>query len=172
MLRNLADLARVFATLSLISIGGGSAVIAEMQRQVIAHNWVTPREFLDFYAIARSAPGPGMQLVTLIGWRVAGWAGALVASVAMFLPSGLLVYLVTTVWGRLPESRWKQAITKGLAPLAVGLTLASVVTLLRSADHPLVAAATSLVCALALMSTKVSPLLLLALIGAAYVVAG
>src|SRR5438128_14396 len=45
MERPLLDLARVFAVLSLMSIGGGSATIAEMQRQVVAHHWLTPREF-------------------------------------------------------------------------------------------------------------------------------
>jgi chromate transporter len=172
MLRILLDLARVFGMLSLVSIGGGNAVIAEMQRQVMSHHWATPREFLDFYAIARTAPGPGMQVVTLVGWNAAGWMGAIVASVAMFLPSGLLIYLVTTIWGRLPESRWKQAILKGLAPLAVGLTFASVLTLLNSSDHPVRSAATAAACAAILLATRVNPLVPLTAAGALYLVAG
>lgn len=172
MTRTLLDLARVFATLSLISIGGGSAAIAEMQRQVLAHHWLTPREFLDLYAIARSAPGPGMQLVTLIGWRVAGLAGAVVASVAMFLPAGVLVYGAGSIWGRLPDSRWKRALTRGLAPLSVGLTLASAVTLARSADHPAMAAAVAAACAAVLLAVRLNPLVLLALAGAGWLILG
>jgi chromate transport protein ChrA len=71
-----------------------------------------------------------MQLVTPIGWQAAGWLGA------MFLLSGLVVYLVTSVWGRLAESRMKQAVMQGLAPIAVGLTFSTVLALLHSADHP------------------------------------
>jgi chromate transporter len=172
MAKTLIDLARVFSLLSLLSFGGGSATIAEMQRQVLLHHWATPRQFLDFYAIARTAPGPGMQLVTLLGWHAAGWLGALVASIAMFLPSSLVVYGVTSVWGRLGESRMKQAIMKGMTPIAVGLTLSTVVTLLRSADHPVIAAATAAVTALVLMATAVNPLLPLGVAGALYLALG
>src|ERR1700758_4835669 len=130
-MKTLIDLARVFSVLSLLSIGGGSSTLAEMQRQVVLNHWATAREFLDFYAIARTAPGPGMQLVTLIGWHAAGWRGAIVASIAMFLPSGLLVYLVTSIWGRLADSRGKQAILRGLAPISIGLTFSAALALLR-----------------------------------------
>ena len=170
MTRTLIALAQVFAVLSLLSVGGGNAVLAEMQRQVVDHGWVTPRQFLDFYAIARAAPGPGMQVVTLIGWHTAGWAGAAVATLAMFLPSGLLVYLLTSAWGRIGQSRWKQAIEAGMAPIAVGLTLASVVTLVRSSDQPLAAAATAIACAALLLWVKVNPLVPLTVAGALYLV--
>ena len=172
MPKTLIDLARVFSVLSLLSIGGGSATIAEMQRQVVLNHWATAREFLDFYAISRTAPGPGMQLVTLIGWHAAGWPGAIVASIAMFLPSGLLVYLVTSVWGRLAESRSKQAIVQGLAPISIGLTFSTVFALLRSSDHPVAATLTAAAVTAVLLATKVNPLVPLTAAGALYLVFG
>jgi chromate transporter len=172
MPKTLIDLARVFSVLSLLSIGGGSSTIAEMQRQVVLHHWATAHEFLDFYAIARTAPGPGMQLVTLIGWHAAGWSGAIVASIAMFLPSGLLVYLVTSIWGRLAESQGKQAIMHGLAPISIGLTFSAVLALLRSSEHPVTAALTATAAAAVLLATRVNPLVPLAAAGVLYLVLG
>src|SRR6201981_661610 len=91
--KTLLTLALVFAPLSLVSIGGGPSAIAEMQQQaVVAHQWMSQREFADLFAIARVAPGPGTLLATLIGFSAAGWLGALVVSLAFFLPSSLLVY--------------------------------------------------------------------------------
>lgn len=172
MTRPLIDLARVFALLSLLSFGGGNSVLAEMQRQVTALGWVSPREFLDFYAIGRAAPGPGMQMVALIGWHVAGWAGALVAATAMFLPSSLLIFAVTAVWGRLPDSPGKQAVQQGLAPIAVGLTLAGAVALLRTSDDPPRTIATALICGAILLKTRVNPLFLLVPSAALFLVIG
>src|SRR3982750_2972031 len=51
-------------------------------------------------AIYRGGPGPGSTLATLIGWKAAGWRGALVVSLAFFLPSSLLIYGVGRVWNR------------------------------------------------------------------------
>jgi len=80
-LRTLLALTLVFAPLSLLSIGGGAALLAEIEHQSVAvHAWTTQREFADLFAISRAAPGPGTMLSTLIGWKVAGFAGALTAT--------------------------------------------------------------------------------------------
>jgi chromate transporter len=121
----LATLALVFAPLSLVSIGGGASAIAEMQHQaVVVHQWMTQREFADLFAIARAAPGPGTLLATLIGFSVAGWLGALIVSLAFFLPSALLAYGAVSIFNRWRGSAWHGAIEAGLAPIAVGLVLA------------------------------------------------
>jgi chromate transporter len=72
----LRTLLAVFAPLSLLTIGGGQSVVADIQRQVVdVHHWMTAREFVDLFAISRMTPGPGSLLATLIGWHVAGfWA--------------------------------------------------------------------------------------------------
>jgi chromate transporter len=129
--KTLATLALVFAPLSLVSIGGGPSVIAEIQQQaVVVHGWVTQREFADLFAIARAAPGPGTLLAVLIGFSVAGWLGALVVSLAFFLPSSVLVYGAASMFNRWRGSRWHEAIAAGLAPIAVGLVLAGSFTII------------------------------------------
>jgi chromate transporter len=129
--KTLVTLALVFAPLSLVSVGGGPAVIAEMQHQaVIVNQWMTQREFADLFALARVAPGPGTLLATLIGFAVAGWLGALVVSVAFFLPSTLVAYAAASMFNRWRGSAWHAAIAKGLAPIAVGLVFAGAFAIL------------------------------------------
>ena len=113
MRSTLVALAVLFAPLSLVSVGGGQTLVAEIHRQVVGgHGWLTEGQFVDAFAISRMAPGPGTLLVTLIGWRVAGLAGALVASVAIFVPSALLVYGLARCGrartGRDGSWRWKR----------------------------------------------------------------
>ena len=81
--RTLLALVFVFGPLSLLSIGGGASLLAEIEHQAVSvHHWTTQRQFADLFAISRAAPGPGTMLSALIGWKVAGWAGALTATVA------------------------------------------------------------------------------------------
>src|SRR6478735_4170254 len=96
----LIALGLVFAPLSLLSFGGGNAVIADIAQQAIAvQGWTSEREFADLFALSRAAPGPGSMLAALIGWKVAGIAGAAVATAAFYLPPALLVYGVARPWG-------------------------------------------------------------------------
>src|SRR5260370_21661928 len=117
--RTLLALTLVFAPLSLLSIGGGAALLAEIEHQsVSAHAWTTQREFANLFAISRAAPGPGTMLSTLIGWKVAGLAGALTATIALYLPSSLLVHAPARLWGRWRGSVWRPAGERGMGPRA------------------------------------------------------
>jgi chromate transporter len=132
--RPLLGLAIVFAPLSLFSIGGGGALVAEIEHQAVTvHGWTTPREFADLFAISRAAPGPGTMLAALIGWRVAGVPGAVAASLALYLPSSLLAYGAVRLWRRWRSSPWQSAVERGLAPIAAGLVLAGGIAVLRVA---------------------------------------
>ena len=84
MLDLLLQLISVFAPLSLVAIGGGNSVLPDIHRQVVvAHGWMTDHEFADAFTLAQTVPGPNILVVSLIGWHVAGVAGAFVAVVAM-----------------------------------------------------------------------------------------
>jgi chromate transporter len=127
-------LALVFAPLSLVSFGGGNAVIADIAQQSVAvHHWTGSREFADLFALSRAAPGPGSMLAALIGWKAAGIAGALVATVAFYLPSALIVYAAGRLWNRWRGAAWHAAIERGLAPVAGGLFLSGGIAVLRVA---------------------------------------
>ena len=167
---SLAALAALFAQLSLLAIGGANALMPEMQRQVLAHGWMTASEFAALFALAQAAPGPNMLVVTLVGWRVAGLAGALTATAAFVVPTGLLTYAVARVWQTFREAPWRKAIQAGLTPVTVGLVMAAAVLLCRAAvlDLPLLLVA--LAAAGVLLATRLHPLWLLgagAVLGAA-----
>jgi len=169
----LVALTLVFAPLSLVSIGGGPAVLAEMQHQaVVVHNWVTQREFGDLFAISRAAPGPGALLATLIGWQAAGWLGVLVVSFAYFLPSSMLIYVAAHFWNRWRGSSWHAAIEEGFAPIAAGLVLAGAVAVLDSGSTGLLAWGTALgVAVCRLWRPNLHPLILLGLGTAVFAIA-
>ena len=138
---DLVTLIAVFVPFSLLSIGGGSAIIAGIQHESVAvHSWITSREFIDLFAISRAAPGPGTMLATLIGWKVAGWWGALAATMALFLPSSLLCYGVIKVSNAHKTKRWHKAMREGLAPVGVGLVIAGVISIFQLAGGGLLAA--------------------------------
>jgi chromate transporter len=163
----------VFAPLSLVSIGGGPAILAEMQHQAVTlHGWMTQREFTDLFAIARAAPGPGMLLVTLIGWQVAGWPGVLAVSIAFFLPSSLLLLAVAQVWGRWRGTRLHGAVEAGVAPIAVGLVFAGALALLANGRTGALAWGIALAVAAArILRPNLPPLALLGLGALAFTVA-
>jgi chromate transporter len=152
----------VFLPLSFLTIGGGQSITADMHRQAVeVRGWMTDAEFLSLFALSRLAPGPGSLLVALVGWKVAGLAGALVAALAIFLPSSLLVYGLARLWARHRGSRWQRAAEAGLAPVAAGMILAASLTLLGAADGGPLAWAVALVTTAVLMTTRISPFVML-----------
>ena len=83
----------VFVPFSLVSIGGGTSIIAGIQHQAVdVHHWVTAREFVELFAIARAAPGPGLDADDLDRLAHRRLVGRVVATLALFVPSSLLCY--------------------------------------------------------------------------------
>lgn len=159
----------VFALLSLLSFGGGNAILPEMHRQTVEmRHWLSDTQFTDLFALSRASPGPNILIVTLIGWHVGGLLGAFVATVALCLPSGMLTYGFARIWHKFRGTRWRRAVQLGLAPVTVGLTFAGAYVVTRAADHSVVAyALTAATTVIALIYTKISPLWLFLVAGIA-----
>ena len=88
----LPGLALTMVKVDMLAFGGGYTAIALMHDQVVkVHPWLTSPEFLDGLALGQITPGPVMITATFVGYKVAGMAGALVATVGIFLPSWLLL---------------------------------------------------------------------------------
>ncbi|HUN45450.1 MAG TPA: chromate transporter [Stellaceae bacterium] len=159
-------IALLFGSLSLVAVGGANVVVPEMHRQAVdIGNWMSDTEFANLYAIVRAAPGPNMLIATMIGWKAAGLPGAVVATVAMCGPSCLLTYGVTRVWQRYQHTRWRAAVEAGLAPVTVGLVLASAYVLTRAADADWRAVAVTAVTAVVALGTRLNALWVLATAG-------
>jgi chromate transporter len=123
-----------FALLSFVAFGGATALLPEMHRVVVEHHhWLDDATFTHLYAIAQAAPGPNVLVVTLIGWEVAGLAGALAATLAMCLPMSVVIYLLIDRWHGFAGKRWQQAVSVGVAPLAVGLVFSGATLIATSA---------------------------------------
>jgi hypothetical protein len=89
-----------FALLSLLAFGGANSVVPEMHRQAVdVHHWMTGSQFAALFAIAQAAPGPNFMISTLVGWKAAGLAGALIATLAMCGPSCVLTFWVVAPAG-------------------------------------------------------------------------
>jgi chromate transporter len=97
-------------------------------------------------------------IVTLIGYHVAGLAGAGVATVAMCGPTCVLAYVVARTWDRFRQARWRIAIQAGLVPLSIGLIGASAFVLARASDHTIVAGLITAATAAVAFFTRVNPL--------------
>ena len=159
----LIALAGYFALLSLFAVGGANAAIPEMHRVAVdAMHWMSERQFADMFAIAQISPGPNVIIVTLIGYHVAGLAGAAVATAAMCGPTCVLAFLVARTWDRFKQARWRMAVQAGLVPLSLGLIGASAFVVARAADHTLVAGAITAATGLVAFATRINPLWLFA----------
>jgi chromate transporter len=167
---NLWKIIAMFGMLSVLSIGGGNTVLPEIHRQAVSNGWLDGKQFADLFAISQAAPGPSTLIVTLIGYKaggegLGGLIGALLATVAMVLPAGVLVYISARFWNAAKEARWRQAVEKGFAPLTVGLVLASGVIVARSADHGYREWALTAVATVIFTCTKTNPLIVVGIAG-------
>ena len=131
----------VFFKIGLFGFGGGYAMLSMIQGEVVtAHHWLTTSQFADIVAISQSTPGPiGINSATYAGYisvvnegypPAMGIVGSLVATVAVVLPSFLLVLLVLKVLNRYREHHVTKTIFHALRPTVVGLLLAAVLVLL------------------------------------------
>ena len=122
----LADLWSQCALLAMVAFGGASALLPELHRLVVEQRqWMDERTFAQLFAIAQAAPGPNLLVFSLIGWQVAGVAGAVAATLGFCLPMSVVIFLLFRHWERFRHAPWRAAVQTGVAPLAVGLVCAS-----------------------------------------------
>jgi chromate transporter len=122
----LLELGLYFSLLSLISVGGIPVVMPELQRLVVdVKGWLSPEEFIQAFAVGQAAPGPNVLIASLIGWKVAGIPGAVVALAAICGPAAVIAWWVSDLWERFKDTPWRRAIQKAIAPVVVALILSS-----------------------------------------------
>jgi chromate transporter len=147
----------------MISVGGMPSVMPEMQRYVVdVKGWLTPADFMQAFAVGQAAPGPNILIASLIGWKVAGLPGAIVALLAMCFPAAVIAWWVAELWDRFKDSPWRLAIQKAIAPIVVALILSGGVVIATPASPDwrlwLIAGAS----AAAMLASNISPLWMLA----------
>ena len=159
---SLAALGLYFLTLSLMAVGGANGLIPDMHRQLVEiRGWMSGPEFITLVALSQAAPGPNVLLVSLIGWKMFGLSGALLAIACMCVPSGLVTFFFAQFWLRFQQARWRAAAQAGLASLSVGLVVSSGYVLTRVADHDWITYGITAITAVLSITTKIHPLWLL-----------
>jgi chromate transporter len=152
-----------FLVLSFLATGGAPTVLPDIHRYVVeVHHWMTSAQFAELYALAQVAPGPNAMFVTLIGWRLAGWAGAAATTLPLLVPASTLTLLVGHLHARHPNSALALAIRRGLTPITIGLMLASGWILMRAVNHDWRGYLLTLVTVVLVLRTPWNPLWLLA----------
>jgi chromate transporter len=165
----LLNLTWVFMLLAILAVGGGTAVLPEMEHLTVDQfHWVTKSQFRDIYSLGQVAPGPNMLMVLLIGQKMAGALGALVVGLAFFVPDCILTLVANRLWVHFKDSPWRAAVQHGMAPVAIGLMVAGTYAIARLSIFNL----TSLLIALGifalLMWRHINPALLVLAGGIAY----
>ncbi len=168
-MKQMLPLIRVFAYLSLLTVGGGMAAFPELENLTVnVHRWLTFPQLIHLYSVGQMAPGPNMMMIVSIGEWVAGLAGAVAVLIAFFLPTALLAFVVGRLWIRLEHWPWRASIQRGLAPVSIGLLLAGCLTMARGAVTGVVTAIIAAGVFGILLRSRINPALLVlggALIG-------
>lgn len=130
--RDLLDVAGQFALLSLFSLGGVNAILADSHRILVQQrHWLTDAGFAQAVALGQAAPGPNVMVVGVMGWMVAGPWGLLACLGGVLLPSTLLVWHFNRWAQAHPEHPALRAFQEGCAPLVLGLSLAGAWVLIQ-----------------------------------------
>jgi chromate transporter len=119
-----------FAIISMLAFGGGNAAISLLERiSVNEMRWITPQDFAAAIGFAYVTPGPVLITAAFIGYRAAGFSGALVATLGVFLFPWLLSVLASQQVRRYLDHPWLQGFGLGAAPAVIGLLGITVFTL-------------------------------------------
>ncbi|WP_278834361.1 chromate transporter, partial [Porphyromonas cangingivalis] len=128
------ELLWVYLKIGLFGFGGGYAMLSLIQEEVVhKHHWLTMQEFTDIVAISQMTPGPiGINSATYIGYTVTGsvW-GSILATVAVSLPSFVLVLLISLSFAKFRQNKHVDAVFTGIRPAAVGLIAAAALLLIN-----------------------------------------
>jgi chromate transporter len=154
-------LIRVFAYLSILTVGGGMAAFPEMKILTVdVHKWLTFPQLIHLYSVGQMAPGPNMMMIVSIGQWAGGILGAVAVLGAFFGPTAVLAFMVAKAWKKLEKWPWRRSIQQGLAPVSIGLLLAGCFSMAKGAITGTETAAIAVAVLLILMQYKVNPALL------------
>lgn len=176
--QSLGTLFFTFFKIGLFTFGGGYAMIALLEEEFIQRRrWLDKDEFLDMTAIAESTPGPvAINSATYLGYKLAGVPGAAVATVAVCLPSFLIIYAISLFFEQFTQLTVIANAFKGIQVCVIYLIFSAGVRMLQALDRSLFSSVVLLsvflaMTSLSLAGISVSSILLILLSGAAGVAA-
>lgn len=120
-----------FAFISLSQIGGGYVVIPSMEKIFVGSlHWLTHQEFVDGIALSQITPGPIFIIAAFVGYKMDKLPGSLVATLAVYIPSALLMICTGNLYGKLQNKSWVKAAFKGIQPVVIGMIFSAALGIL------------------------------------------
>ena len=170
----------VFFLIGAFTFGGGYAMIAMIQQQVVSRGWMDTELIVDFIAIAESTPGPiAVNMATFVGAEMGGVLGSVCATLGVVLPSFLIILIVARCYQAFQKSKTVQGIMGGLKSAVVGLIASAVLTVgatvftpASAASNLLWAAVVAGLFALSLRFKKLHPIVIICISAVVGIAAG
>ncbi len=167
------DFLLVVLKVGTFGFGGGYAMITPLHYELVTHYaWLTETEFSSAVAAGQISPGPLMIMVAFMGYKVAGLAGATLGTLGLFLPSAVLVVLLSGSFLRFKDAPAMQGLTRGVTLAVVGLLGAVLIDLAQAALRSPVEIAIAVAALVAAGPLKRDPILVLLGAGLAGLLAG
>lgn len=163
----LIHLALTFGMLSLLAVGGGTAVLHEMQEVLQQRYEIDADTFVHVYSVGQLAPGPNMTMVLIFGYQIAGALGSAVVGLSFFLPSSFLCFWVGRVWVKIGDTPWRRAVQNALEPISIGLMCSGVYAVAKAAIEGPLTIALAITSLLIILATRINPVYVIVVIGGA-----
>lgn len=158
----LGKLALLFFRIGAITFGGGFVMIPLIEQEVVKNlHWLSHQQFVDGMALGQITPGPVLISATFIGYYVAGFFGALIATIAVFLPSVLITIIIGHPLERVRTNPQVQAFLNAVTPTVVGMMGASVVKIGQAGIHSVIGVLLAATSCLILLKWRISPALVM-----------
>jgi len=169
-----------FLQVGLFSVGGGYAAITLIREQVVEINmWLSMAEFSDLTTIAEMTPGPiAVNAATFVGIKIAGFPGALIATMGCITPSIVISSLLAFIYYKYKGAKTLESVLKSIRPATIGLILSAGISLLQYAlwqngeigfsSLDLISLFLCVISFILLRKTKLSPILIILLSGVIY----
>jgi chromate transporter len=161
-----------FFKVGAFGFGGGYAILSLMQEEMV-HNqvWLTKGEFLDIVAIAEMTPGPiAINMGTFVGFRMAGFLGALTATFSVVLPSFIIVLSLVKLFFKYQGYNTIQDALNGMRPAVLALIASAAIVLVGEAIKDIYSFVIAILVFLLVAVKKINPIILLILSGLAGII--
>ncbi len=131
------ELFLTFFKIGAFTFGGGYAMLPFIQDEVLAHQWASMDELINFVAVSESTPGPfAVNIATYVGSEIGGVFGAICATLGVVLPSFIIILIVAKCYLAFKNSRLVKGVMTGLRPVTVGLIGGAVLTIGQTVFFP------------------------------------
>lgn len=167
----LFKLFKIFLYLSTLTVGGGASMIPVINKEIVEkHKFLTEEEFLDALGIAQSVPGVlGCNISVIVGYKIRGFAGALVCLICSILPAFLSILLISIFFKNMSSNYYVNRFFIAVKPALVAVLASAVVILGKKTKLKLENYIISVIVVILVVYFKISPFIVIFLGGFGYV---